>query len=462
MGIRLDEALRERGREDAVDFVADVWARSGWETSADGATVTATRAGETRRLLVCHGTSATGGVDRDGGAVPAVDAVLSTGDDERAAALASRCAAASVSVSDLYRRLSYGMSVEERDRVIERYFDAEAVSPPEAGDSGATAHEEGGTTAQSEDAPTTWGEDTAATRGEDTATIQQGDGIAATRSGERSEATPFSTGTPAEAADATDGDTGPPEPRGSADPPGSRRIAESDTASDGENGEDGDERSNGDATRRIVAFALLVGLVAGGSVVALGVVPGLQASAGETAIEDGGGGAGAAVGPGTAVDPETEAGTGVVVREAISTVAVAPDRDGERRYVGLHPTCNRPPGLVVKIQLGALRQNDETLNKGIRTVWRFASPETQRATGPYPQFVKLLNGSRYRPMFEYTRAAYEPLEVENGTARQRVSLTTPNGSTATYEFRLSKQSDGEYDDCWMTDGVLRADEEEAA
>lgn len=451
MGIRLDEALRERGREDAVDFVADVWARSGWETSTDGATVTATRAGETRRLLVCHGTSATGDVDRDGGAVPAVDAVLSTGDDERAAALASRCAAASVSVSDLYRRLSYGMSVEERDRVIERYFDAEAVSPPETDDSGATAHEEGETTARSEDAPTTWGEDTAATRGEDTATTRQGDATAATRSGERPEATPFSTGTPA---DATDGDTGPPEPRGSADPPGSRRLGGSDTASDGE---DGDERSNGDATRRIVAFALLVGLVAGGSVVALGVVPGLQASAGETAVEDGGGGAGAAVGPGTAVDPEAEAGTGVVVREAISTVAVAPDRDGERRYVGLHPTCNRPPGLVVKIQLGALRQNDETLNKGIRTVWRFASPETQRATGPYPQFVRLLNGSRYRPMFEYTRAAYEPLEVENGTARQRVSLTTPNGSTATYEFRLSKQSDGEYDDCWMTDGVLRAD-----
>ena len=428
MGIRLDEALRETDPESATDFVADVWARSGWETSTDGATVTATRAGETRRLLVCHGANADGGADGNGAATDGVDAVVSTGDDDRATVLAERCGAATIGVADLYRRLAYGMPVGERDRLVERHFDAAGVMPPESGGRRASTPDGGDAADQTDDRA-------GAVGGRDR-------GVAPERAS--AVGPPGGSGTESLGSEGREAEnTGPAE---------REATAESDAAT---GGEDGDERSDGGtATRRLTAVALLLGLFAVGGVVAFGVGPGLQASAGGSTNDVG------AVGAGTAIEPETEGGNGVVVREAISTVAVAPDRDGERRYVGLHPTCNRPPGLVVKIQLGALRQNDATLNKGIRTVWRFASPGTRRSTGPYPQFVELLNSSRYRPMFEYTRAVYEPLEVENGTARQRVTLTTPSGSTATYEFRLSKQSGGEYDGCWMTDGVLRTDERE--
>jgi hypothetical protein len=179
----------------------------------------------------------------------------------------------------------------------------------------------------------------------------------------------------------------------------------------------------------------------------LGVAPGWQASAGEAATTEAG-------------DLPTN-GSGNADRDNISSVTTGTDRDGQRRYVGLAPTCNRPPGLVVKIQLGALRQNDETLNKGIRTVWRFASPEIRHRIGSFSEFAEIVNSSRYRPMFEYTRAEYAPIRVENGVAQQRVTLTSPNGSTATYEFRLSKQTDGEHDGCWMTDGVVRVDENAA-
>ncbi|NHN47793.1 DUF4864 domain-containing protein [Halostella sp. JP-L12] len=451
MGIRLDEALRESDPEDATDFVADVWARSGWETSVDGATVTATRASETRRLLVCHDANADEDAGESGDATAEVDAVVSTGDDERAAVLAEQYDAASVGATDLYHRFAYGMPVEERDRLAERYFVAAAVQPPESHDGAATRDGEDVANATVDSAGPVDDAD-GSTAPERAREIGSPDDAGLEKLGpEKRESDVFGTeGREPEKAGPADGQT--------SDPADGQTTAESDAATDGP---DGDETLGGDTVRRrLTAVALLLGLFAVGGAVALGVVPGQQAAAGESTTTVGGGGP--AVGPGTAIEPETEAGSGVLVREVLSSVAVAPDRDAERRYVGLHPTCNRPPGLVVKIQLGALRQNDETLNKGIRTVWRFASPETRRATGPYPQFVRLLNSSRYRPMFEYTRAAYEPLVFENRTARQIVTLTTPNGSTATYEFRLSKQSGGEYDGCWMTDGVLRTDERAAA
>jgi hypothetical protein len=418
MGLPLDNALRETPPEDATDFVADVWRKSGWESSSEGPVITATRAGESRQLLVCHDESADADAD--------VDAVVSTGDDDRAGALAERCGAELVGATDLYRRLAYGMPVAERERLIERHLDVESVSDPDSGENTAETVGSGKSESTTEDGIVA---DTTDTDAGSTATPFAGRGDSA-------------RGESDEDADASSEASRVDERAATHDSPPDR-----DQSTDGR--DESDRTANGiRITRRVAATTVLLGLLAVGSVIAFGVLPGLQASAGEPATTD-------------AADlPTTDSEN--VDRDTLSSVTTAPDRDGQRRYVGLAPTCNRPPGLVITIQLGALQQNDETLNNGIRTVWQFASPENQRRIGRYSEFERIVNSSRYQVMFEYARAEYAPIQIENGSARQRVTLTTPNGSTATYEFHLSKQSGGEHDGCWMTDGVVRVDENAAA
>jgi hypothetical protein len=46
------------------------------------------------------------------------------------------------------------------------------------------------------------------------------------------------------------------------------------------------------------------------------------------------------------------------------------------------------------------------------------------------------------------------MEREGTRAEQRVTLTGPEGRTATYVFGLSNDREGELDGCWLTDRVL--------
>jgi hypothetical protein len=123
----------------------------------------------------------------------------------------------------------------------------------------------------------------------------------------------------------------------------------------------------------------------------------------------------------------------------------------EPRYLGLAPTCERPPGLVIAIQVGALRNNDPATNEGIRTTWRFASPENREATGPLSNFVELIRQG-YRPLLEADRVAYGPLERTDATAARTVTVTA-NGTSTSYRWTLRLQTAGEFEGCWMTSGV---------
>lgn len=127
-----------------------------------------------------------------------------------------------------------------------------------------------------------------------------------------------------------------------------------------------------------------------------------------------------------------------------------------------HPVPDRPtpdpsygPERVVAIQLDALATNDEpAANAGIETAYNFASPANRRATGPFDRFVAMVTGPRYAPMVDHVEATTGPLERNGDEAAQRVTLTGPDGRTATYRFGLSRQSGGAWDGCWLTDSVL--------
>lgn len=120
------------------------------------------------------------------------------------------------------------------------------------------------------------------------------------------------------------------------------------------------------------------------------------------------------------------------------------------------PNPKLSPEEVIKIQLEALQSNDiPTKDAGIAIAFRFASPSNQTVTGPLEKFIMLVKNPMYRPMLNHKKAEREKVELNGDEARQRVIITTANDERITYLFTLSKQKDGQFKDCWMTDGVER-------
>ena len=109
------------------------------------------------------------------------------------------------------------------------------------------------------------------------------------------------------------------------------------------------------------------------------------------------------------------------------------------------------PDEVVRIQLEALRDNNET-DHGIEVCFRFASPSNQSNTGPVDRFGQMLKVGPYRLMLEYHDVEYAEVEIHENRARQLVTLTGAT-ETITYAFYLSRQTHPACDGCWMTDAV---------
>lgn len=113
------------------------------------------------------------------------------------------------------------------------------------------------------------------------------------------------------------------------------------------------------------------------------------------------------------------------------------------------------PERVVSIQLDALATNGDPFeNAGIGTAYNFASPANRRTTGPFDRFVRMVTGPQYAPMVDHVEATTGPMERDGATAKQRVTLTGPDGRTVTYVFGLSNQRNGALDGYWLTDRVL--------
>ena len=118
---------------------------------------------------------------------------------------------------------------------------------------------------------------------------------------------------------------------------------------------------------------------------------------------------------------------------------------------GPTPNPALSPGEVVKIQLNALRENDDS-DHGIAVCFRFASPSNKSNTGPVERFGQMIKLGPYRLMLFYHDAHYGEIEILNDKARQRVTLKGTS-ETITYAFYLSRQTLADCEGCWMTDAV---------
>lgn len=111
-------------------------------------------------------------------------------------------------------------------------------------------------------------------------------------------------------------------------------------------------------------------------------------------------------------------------------------------------------GQVVQVQLNALRLNDNA-DRGIETVFTFASPVNRSQTGPLQKFAAMVKSPPYNVMVNHRSAHVVRTDTDGDHARIFVLMIDGDGRQCAFVFLLSRQSDEPFADCWMTEGVSR-------
>lgn len=140
----------------------------------------------------------------------------------------------------------------------------------------------------------------------------------------------------------------------------------------------------------------------------------------------------------------------VVASATESDQSAGANRGGEQ-VVPRKPTPEVSPAEVVQAQLAALREKD------LASVFEFASPQNQAHTGPLSNFIAMMERS-YSVMVGHLAAdVLSSFTVGPNRFQQRVEITGFSGQKVVFSWSLSKQEEGPFEGCWMTDSVRRDD-----
>ena len=446
--IPLDEfesAVRSLDREAFVAFVASLWSETADDVAVDSPVVTVRTEDARTTLLVDSPASDSDPLDID--AADGVDGVVTARD------VTPDLNIDVVTAADLRQRLLYALPAEDGEAVCERFLDAPARStaydrePPgaeAAGGVGPDGERSGGHESEALD--------DASGRDAETAIS---DGRPAQGSRRSASAGVVGRGASGETGPAPAGDT-----RHSASGSDTGRPASGDT------GRQSEENNTIQIRSDLAVAVLLAAVVLAGGVGAAGLADAPIDAAGE-ALGAGGDAADASSADAAAVnDTDTDSDASETDEQASTTddpdptdtasTELAFKRDEAARNTGLAPNCERSYLHVVQIQMNALKYNNETINDGIRTTRRFASPRNRQAVSSVRRFIEIFESPSYAPMLSYDSVRYTPLGADDDSAAVRVA-TSENGSvTGRYEFRLRKINTTQYSDrggCWMTDAV---------
>jgi hypothetical protein len=122
---------------------------------------------------------------------------------------------------------------------------------------------------------------------------------------------------------------------------------------------------------------------------------------------------------------------------------------------GPSPNPSLSPADVVKAVVLAMQHNDAPEpDAGIATAFRFASPGNRRITGPLEHFIPMVKSPAYAPLLNFKSVDFMPADVRGKEARLLIKLHTSDNQTAIFGWALSKQDEGEFANCWMTDQVV--------
>ena len=125
------------------------------------------------------------------------------------------------------------------------------------------------------------------------------------------------------------------------------------------------------------------------------------------------------------------------------------------------PHADLTAAEVIEAQLNALiLAADPDDERGMLTVWRFASPSNREATGPFENFDRMVRMG-YPALVGHARhevvdrQAVEDADVP--TEMFLVKVVDSNGAEHLFAWVVSRQQGGAFDGCWMTDGVRPLD-----
>ena len=126
------------------------------------------------------------------------------------------------------------------------------------------------------------------------------------------------------------------------------------------------------------------------------------------------------------------------------------------------PSPELTPREVVETQLAALKANDEPeTDTGIRTAFRFASPENKRSTGPIERFVGMVKNPLYSPLLNHRAAHLSETTQKDDLARIKVTLIASDGEEAAFVWILARVRTEECGRCWLTSTVMRVEAKES-
>ena len=115
------------------------------------------------------------------------------------------------------------------------------------------------------------------------------------------------------------------------------------------------------------------------------------------------------------------------------------------------------PEAVVTIVLDAFAHAERSpvAPLALETAYAFTAPANRAVFGSVERFTDVVTDGAYRPLLGHRRTVRGALKVAGDRATQRVVVTTATGALVAYTFTLTRQTEGEYEGCWMTERVTR-------
>lgn len=118
------------------------------------------------------------------------------------------------------------------------------------------------------------------------------------------------------------------------------------------------------------------------------------------------------------------------------------------------PSPQFSPEDVVRKQMQALSGVGPVEGR-IDRCYRFASPDNRAHTGPLARFATMVQAPQYQALLNAKQFLVGSATLQNDEAHLLVTAVDPVGELTLFRFFLSKQVQGPYAGCWMTDAVIR-------
>lgn len=127
--------------------------------------------------------------------------------------------------------------------------------------------------------------------------------------------------------------------------------------------------------------------------------------------------------------------------------------DVDRQPVDANPSPRFSPEEVIGFQIRALSEEGD-IQARIEGCYRFASPANREFTGPHDRFARMVQSPPYSALLNAKQFLVGRASRRNGEAHLLLTVVDRDGKLSLFRCFLSKQTNDEYADCWMTDAVV--------